>query len=329
MHSNAPVNLDKADKKILLELEVNARQSAAKISKKARLSEEVVNYRIKKFLKQGIIEKFLAIPIYDKLGISTYRIYLQFLETTPQKEDEIIRYLVEKTPCQWLGVCDGRWDVIGRIAARDIFEFNRIMNLFFEKYGKFIRQKTVNVQLRHTWWPSTYGLTDRPPPKHPLHEVPKDSKLVKHDELDLKILGELVDDARCPTVQIAQKVGSSPDTVHYRIKRLIQEGVLIQMIAYLNREKLGYQHNQIFVGLYPEQTGIKKLISFLNSFPECFFISSMVGGWDMQFGLDAKNSVEFHELFGRIKKEFPQVIREYETLIVYKEYSPNPFRHFI
>ena len=55
----------------------------------------------------------------------------------------------------------------------------------------------------------------------------------------------------------------------------------------------------------------------------------MVGAWDMQFGIDARNSVEFHELFGKIKEKFADVIQDYESLIVYREYAPNPFKHFL
>ncbi|VVB58817.1 putative HTH-type transcriptional regulator [Candidatus Anstonella stagnisolia] len=329
MKENIAIKLDEKDRKILLELETDARQSSAQIARKAKVSAQVVNYRIRQYLKGGIIRKFFAIPLFDKLGIGTYRIYLQFFATSPKTEQEMVEYIRDKMPCQWIGLCDGRWDVIARISAHDTFEFNATMDRFLEHYGKYVREKEVTRQLRHTWWPSTYGLTQKQRAKSPLHEVPTSVGVVKHDAIDLRILGILSENARMPTVEIAGKVKLSADAVHYRIKRLMREGVITQVKSYFDREKLGYQHNQIFMRLYPEQKGIKRLISFLNEFPECFFISSMVGAWDMQFGIDAKNSVEFHELFGRIKKEFPDVIREYETLIVYKEYSPNPFAHFV
>lgn len=329
MSEKNTAKLDEKDKKILLALETNARQSAAQIGRKVRLSKEVVNYRIKKYLQSGIITKFFIIPNFDKLGFTTYRIYLQFRATTPAKEKEIIDYINAKMPCQWLGVCDGRWDVIARITARDIFEFNNMMNTFLEQYGEFIRQKEVTVQLRHTWWPSTYGLTKSPSRKKLKHEVPKSRELAKHDEKDLHILSILIEDARISSVDIAEKVGLSPDTVNYRIRHLVESGVITQIKSYFNREKLGYQHNQVFVRFSQNQKRIREFISTLNEFPECFFVSSMVGAWDMQFGIDAKDSIEFHESFGKIKEAFPDAIHEYESLIVYREYAPNPFRHFL
>ena len=329
MNKNNTLKLDEKDRHILLELETDARQSSAQIARKTRLSEEVVNYRIRKYLKSGIITKFFAIPVFDKLGFTTYRIYLRFRAAPPAKEKEVVDYIIEKMPCQWLGVCDGRWDVIARISARSLFEFNGMMDRFFEKYGSFISAKEITAQLRHTWWPSTYGLAKTPKAKTPRHEVPHNVEQIKYDETDLKIVGILLDEARLPTVEIAKRVGVSPDTVNYRLRRLIKEGVIIQLKSYFNREKLGYQHNQVFMRHSPEPKRVQALISHLNILPECFFISSMVGAWDMQIGIDAKNSVEFHEIWGGIKESFSDVIIDYEPLIVYKEYAPNALNYYI
>lgn len=321
--------LDKVDGKILVELETNARQSASVIAKKARISEQVVNYRIKKYLSSGLIEKFFAIPNFERLGFTTYRIYLQFRATTSAQEEEIITYVRGSMPCQWLGVCDGRWDLIARISARNIFEFNGMMGAFLEKYGKFIRQKEVTVQLRHTWWPSTYGLGASAPEKTPKHEVPKEARVVKHDSKDLRILAELIENARLPTVEIARRTSLSPDAVQYRLRHLMADGAIINIKSNFSREKIGYRHNQVFVRFQQNPEGIARFLAFLGSFEPCFFVSSMVGAWDAQFGIDAKSSVEFHELLSQIKEKFSDVILEYETLIVYREYSPNPFRFFL
>ena len=323
------LKLDEKDKLILLALETDARQSISSIAKKARLSQEIVSYRIKKYLKDEIITKFFIIPNFDTLGFTTYRVYLQFLATTPEKEQEILEYVRDKMPCQWVGFCDGRWDLMARISARDLFEFNCMMTDFFEKYAKYIKQKEITMQVRHTWWPSTYGLTETPPKKLLKHEIPTKVDVVKHDKIDLQILSVLSDDARTPTIEIAKKVGVSADTVHYRIKRLIENKVITQIKSYFNREKRNQQHSQVFVRLYQQPDRIKDLTDFLSRMPECFFIASMVGAWDMQFGIDSRNSGEFHEIFGLVKKNFSDVIIDYETLIVYKEYSPNPFKYYI
>ena len=132
-----------------------------------------------------------------------------------------------------------------------------------------------------------------------------------------------------PATDIAERIGVSSDTVHYRIKRLVSDGVITAFKTHLNRQLLGYQHNHVFLRFEQSPEKITKLIKFLEDNPSVFFISSTIGSWDMEIGIDAKDSVEYHERFGEIRKNFSEVIREYESLIVYKEYAPNPFKSYL
>ena len=330
MSKNNTVKLDKNDQKILLELETDARQSSARIARKVKISKDIVNYRIKKYLKDGIITKFFIIPRFDKLGFHTYRFYFQFRATSTEKENEIINYISNNMPCQWMGVCDGKWNLIGRISAKDIFQYNNMMDEFFSIYGKYIARKEFAEQLSHTWWPSTYGLTSTGLSKRKLkHIIPQNIDLIKYDNLDLLILSILIENARMSTIDIAKATNSSPDTVRKRIKSMQKDGIITQVKSYFNREKLGYQHMQVFTNLLQDKKRISELIKYLNNNKSCFFISSMVGAWDMQFGIDAKNSLEFHKILGDVKEKFSDVIANYETLIIYKEYAPNPFKYFL
>jgi Lrp/AsnC family leucine-responsive transcriptional regulator len=58
------------------------------------------------------------------------------------------------------------------------------------------------------------------------------------DELDKKILAELQDDCRSPLQEIAEKVEAPVSTVHYRVKRLEKEGIILRYSAVVDHEKL-------------------------------------------------------------------------------------------
>ena len=49
------INLDLLDRKILYQLDLNARQSNAQIARKVKTSKEVVNYRLKRLEKENYI----------------------------------------------------------------------------------------------------------------------------------------------------------------------------------------------------------------------------------------------------------------------------------
>jgi len=60
------------------------------------------------------------------------------------------------------------------------------------------------------------------------------------DELDRKILAELLKDARASSREIARRIGVSVGTVLKRIKRLNDEGVIKGYTVIIDHEKLGY-----------------------------------------------------------------------------------------
>lgn len=65
-------------------------------------------------------------------------------------------------------------------------------------------------------------------------------KTFQWDEIDRGILKILQEDCRTPLEQIANKLGAPKSTIHYRIKRLEEEGIIKAYYAKVNSEKIGY-----------------------------------------------------------------------------------------
>lgn len=60
------------------------------------------------------------------------------------------------------------------------------------------------------------------------------------DDLDKAILKELQEDSAISNVELARRISLSPPAVHARIKRLEELGYVLQYVAILDREKVGY-----------------------------------------------------------------------------------------
>jgi DNA-binding Lrp family transcriptional regulator len=59
------------------------------------------------------------------------------------------------------------------------------------------------------------------------------------DNKDLKIIGELKKNARASIREISKKTGIRPSTVHQRIKRMLEEGIIEKFTVNLNDEAIG------------------------------------------------------------------------------------------
>lgn len=60
------------------------------------------------------------------------------------------------------------------------------------------------------------------------------------DDLDLKILGEFMEDSRITCRKIAKKLGIAPGTVLSRIRRMEKNNILKKYTVSVDYEKLGY-----------------------------------------------------------------------------------------
>ncbi len=60
------------------------------------------------------------------------------------------------------------------------------------------------------------------------------------DETDLKIIGKLQEDAKTPFTKIGEKLDIPDTTVHFRVKKLIDNGIIKKFTVLIDHEKLGY-----------------------------------------------------------------------------------------
>jgi Lrp/AsnC family transcriptional regulator, regulator for asnA, asnC and gidA len=68
------------------------------------------------------------------------------------------------------------------------------------------------------------------------------------DDVNLQILDILVKDSSTPFVQIAKQIGISDATVHLRIRKLKDQGIINKFTICLNNNILGYDH-LVFAGI--------------------------------------------------------------------------------
>jgi Lrp/AsnC family transcriptional regulator for asnA, asnC and gidA len=97
-----------------------------------------------------------------------------------------------------------------------------------------------------------------------------DSSLVQLDDLDFQILDILIKDCRIPYLEIARLCHVSGGTIHVRMKKMEDAGIIKGSRILLDHSKLGYDVC-CFVGIYVDKTS-----SFQAVFDEMKTISEVV-----------------------------------------------------
>ena len=80
------------------------------------------------------------------------------------------------------------------------------------------------------------------------------SSTVEIDEIDVKILRKLIEDARTKLKDIAKTCGLSSAAIFHRIKRLKAAGVIVGALMFSDMSQIGYLYPASFgVNIKPEQ----------------------------------------------------------------------------
>jgi len=94
------------------------------------------------------------------------------------------------------------------------------------------------------------------------------SKNSEIDNVDLKILALLTEDAKMPYTEIAKKVFVSGGTVHVRMKKLEEMGIVKGTTLNMNYAKMGFDVTA-FMGIYLERSSLyDEVTEKLKEIPE-------------------------------------------------------------
>lgn len=316
------VKLNVKDKKILYELDKDARQPLSKIAKKVGLSKEVVNYRIKAMEKEGIIEGYYTALDLSRIGYMFCRILIKLHGANPKKENEIINYCKSSPYIGWMFIVDGRWDIALAVYAKNIKDLEKICDEIMHRYGKFIADKYISIATTIYHFKHNYLFDTNDYSQYILGDIEK----VELAATDLKILEMLAKNARMSTTDIAKNLNLSSNAVKYRIKNMIKNKAIIAFRIKINVNKLGYEYYKVLLMLKEiNKERMDKLIGYLRMHSNVIYITKAIGISDLEFEVILRNQSELHKILKEMKFRFSDIIKDYDTMLFTEELIVNYF----
>jgi DNA-binding Lrp family transcriptional regulator len=317
------IKLDLKDRKILSLLDENARYSNSQIAKKVGLSKPAIEYRVRKLIENKVIFEFYSVIDFTKLGYSQYKVYFKFQNTSLSKEEEITKYLSKQKGVVWLAQVRGNWDLAVSIIAQSNFEFGRIISEFMNKYSKFILQKDVLLTEYSPIYSRRY-LTENVHEKEFLYGKP--TNIIELDEEDEKILREIAVNSRINIVDLADKIKLSRDIINYRLKKMTSSGLVNQYRCSLNLNKIGINHYKIILRTKNlDERNEEKLKDFVASSEKSTQFLKLIGSWDIEIEFEVENENELYEILNKLRKEFSEIIRDFDILRITETFKYNYF----
>jgi len=304
-------NLDLLDRKIINALNQNVRASYSDIGKKVRASKEVVNYRINRLIKEGIIAQFITVFGF---GYWHYKVLIDFAKIDVEKEKEILDYLSRHPNLRWITPCTGGWDLVFAITAKNPKYFDQILREVLGKIGSYLQDYKVATSIGSDTFGHTYILGSVKEPE----KVKREIKL-EIDNKDKKIAKILHKNARAKLTEIYNKTGIPIDTIKYRIRKMEQNSIIRRYRLLLDTSLLGYHRYEIFLRCVNlSDKIITKFREYAKQNPNIEYFSRCVGSWDIEFTVHLKTSEELRAFILEVKQLFGEYIQKFETLTLFK-----------
>lgn len=312
------VKLDVKDKKILSLFSVNCRLPLTQLAKKVGLSRDAVNYRIKNYEKQGIIQGYRTMVDISKFGYDVYHLFIKLNNPSPQIEQKIISKLTKHPFIRAILKFNGDYDLEIAFVARNISSLDILITQIIGDCTTYIQAYEL-IAISKTFAAETF------PPSFSDNKTSIESKeqeVVKLDEKDIAILKIIGEDAILPLYEIASKVKLSTDAISYRIKNMINSGVIIKFVPVINYTSLDYSLHTLLLNISGLDEKKEKILKdFLVTNQNTLWAVKTIGSYNVLIYLLVKNMDELQQTSIKLRSLFPGQINNYTSLIAYEEYK--------
>ena len=119
--------------------------------------------------------------------------------------------------------------------------------------------------------------------------------MAKVDDLDLKILSELSNDASVSIPKLSEKINENSSVVYSRINRLVKKKLIERFTIDVNNKELGYTVKSL-TGINMDSKQRSVVIEELFKIPGVREVSEVTGRFDILVTMYAKNLSEMHRL---------------------------------
>jgi DNA-binding Lrp family transcriptional regulator len=131
------IELDEINCKLLSTISLNARMPVTELTKKLNLSKDVIHYRLKRLIKEKVIQKFTIDINHEKFGNSFFKLLIKF--NYRSNENEFISKISTNVNLIRTIRLLGGWDIELDFEVKDNKEMRKIIKELKEELGGFIQ----------------------------------------------------------------------------------------------------------------------------------------------------------------------------------------------
>jgi DNA-binding Lrp family transcriptional regulator/CheY-like chemotaxis protein len=325
--------LDLFDKRIIFELDANARATASAIGKKISLSKGTVVYRLNRLVENGYVGRFYAIVNAPMLGYGYHVVRARLDRITPETEAALEEFAGKEKSIMRMRMLEGTNGVAFVTAHKDAADLHGFLKRLSQAFGSRIVDRSVDSIVKVHKFDKAFLLDERAAEDRPRHGrgstgMPRMGRVfdmeqgavqrAKTDRLDESILRLVSKNARMKTADIAKELKVDWKVVKYRLRKMEDAGLLAAYTLSLDAPKFAMQQAQVDINA-KDSSQIPAMIGFFSGMNACQLAYETVGSRDLSLDLCVKSGDELNRAMGEFRKRFAEQCVNCDVTRVYRD----------
>lgn len=315
--------LDLKDRRILHTLDRNPNALLTDIAKKALISKQVAEYRLRKLIEQKTAYGFFTVVNPGKLNYALFRIHIKLKNVSSESYTRFAHTLFNEHPTFWVGFISGSFDIIADLWAHNVNEFQKILTEILQDHKEIIYSYEVFPIISLDMYSYGYFLEKYSSKKQiPVFRQEATEKISARDK---NILHMIKRNSRLFYEEIGKKVGLTRNAVKYRIQQLEKKGIITgyqMMIDFRHFHRLSYKILIAYDHAYINQE--KDVLLFIRQHTSTLAQARLLGRWNLDIELQPRDAKELQEFVIELRNRHP-LVKEYELIQIIEDYGLDFF----
>lgn len=309
--------LDLWDRRILYDLDCDARAPFSSIGRKVKRSPQWVKYRVERLRRLGAIKHLYPIIDYSKLGYCHAGMWLKLADATPAEEGAFLNACYKESAIQMVYRTEGEYDLFLGIFAPGMAELEEFVSRFKEAHGAIISSLDFSLVTSSCKFSRHYLLGGKPGDEDGI-TVGASSPGAKTSEEDLLILECLNSDPRMGIIDMAKATGIGKDAIIYRLRNLSKNKILRGCTLQVNFRNLPVQSYAILLrtaGMGEQKRA--EFHSFCRLSGKAVRMASALGSYDCMIELEDESRDSCRWFYKELCRRFAKNIRSSSMQYIY------------
>ena len=307
---NNTIKLDKKYQKLLSLLMINARTYYSQLAKALHISKSNVMRRISQLEQQKILTGYHAFIDVSQVGIQSAILLLQ-TKTTEDVKEQCIKKIQNMPLIYSIVELTGKYDLL----ITFYYNAEKEKDALIEDILNIIEFKDFYCVPHTTEFPQLNYFSEY----NPKTKIPAQTTITKCDKTHFRILAMLSHNCRETSVKMSISLKISRETINYRIKKLIQAGIIAKFQPTINLFLLGFESYFMTMKLC-KPTQRHKIIQFFKETQKCNTILLSALGDIMAF-IHFPNNKDYRMFENKLFSQFESAIHEYSFALVKNQHK--------